>query len=439
MAKPNTNTVDFGYLNDKKLEKGKKATLDQVNQWKGPSHKERQAEKQESKKKIQKAQHDKAERASWKKQVGGLCAILVMCGAGLFSFLMTVMDFIRGNGVQNLDEKDTATLKQVLFGGDPWLVYCVNNDTVNQRLPKVLEESANTLRSNLGVSTGVLKCWDQMESGRSVVERFKLKLSPPLNFLVANGNKPRIVDLVGVSKAEDLEKKLKPALKVDAPKVVNNLKAWSSSCTSRRSCIVVGHKWPAEKDAAVKILRPLLEKHRAVKVVTLDTTIWQLKLDEEVMGTRRQKEKGEKTADILCLARKEGTFPDNATHVGRFLDSLDASSAASFLTACVKQERLVPIGVAPRINKRPPKKPKVVTPEPYKPSASPSPRPPPPPPKKKKVDAVGSRARMEQEDEALFEAIDEEEEEESSEEDQAEEDEEEQQPEAEEEGQEVEL
>merc|ERR1719203_2360546 len=190
--------------------------------------------------------------------------------------------------------------------------------------------------------------------------------------MVANGNKPRIVDMVGVSKAEDLEKKLKPALKVDVSKI-STLKSWSSSCTSRRACVVVGHKWPAQKDAAVTLLRPLLERHRAVKVVTLDTSFWQLKLDDAVMATRPAKEKGQKSADILCLARKEGNLSANETHVGRFLDSLDASSAGSLLAACAKQEGLVPIGVAPRIKTRPSKPAKVVTPEPWRPSASPTP------------------------------------------------------------------
>lgn len=405
--KLNTKSVDFNYLNDGKLDKGKKEALDQAKEWKGGSHKERKAEQVETKKKVQKAQYAKAERASWKKQVGGSVAILCLCGAGLFSFLATVWDFIQGNGVTNLDEKDTAMLKQVLFGGEPWLVYCVNNDTISQRLPKVLEDSARSLSSSLGMKTGVLKCWDSTASGRSVAQRFKLKLSPPLTFVVANGNKPRPVNMIGVSKAEDLEKKLKPAISVGTAKI-STLKSWSSSCTGRRACVVVGHKYPAQKDAALNILRPLLESHRAVKVVTLDTSFWQLKLDDGVMATRPAKEKGQKSADVLCLARRETEASANETHVGRFLDSLDAYSAGSFLAACAKQEGLVPIGVPPRIKTRPPKPAKVVTPEPYKPSASPSPRPPPESkkPAKSNADRVGSRDSL-LEEEALFEAVEE--------------------------------
>lgn len=38
-------------------------------------------------------------------------------------------DVIVGNGIVQLDVQDTAKLKAVLFGGEPWLVYCVNPDT----------------------------------------------------------------------------------------------------------------------------------------------------------------------------------------------------------------------------------------------------------------------------------------------------------------------
>lgn len=408
--KPKTNSVDFSYLTDKKLEKGKKAALAEAQQLKGPNHKERLEEQRENKRRIQKARAGDAEKVSWRKKAGGIAFVFFICGVGLFNFLSTVLDFIAGNGTTMLDVHETATLKRVLFGGEPWLVYCVNNDTLNQRLPKVLEDSAPSLSRSIGLNVGVLQCWDQTESGRSVAQRFKMKLSPPLTFVVANGNKPRVVNMVGVSKAEDLEKKLKPALKIDTYRI-GKLKDWSSLCTSRRACVVVGHKWPAQKDTAVTLLRPMLEKHRAVKVVTLDTSFWQLKLDEGVMATRAPKDKGQqKGADILCLARKDGNHSANDTHIGRFLQDADSSSAAAFLTACEQQTDLVAIGVAPRIKARPSKPPKVVEPEPYRPSASPTPRPTPPPrkPARANVDHVGSRDRMEQEEEALFEAVDEE-------------------------------
>ena len=88
-------------------------------------------------------------------------------------------------------------------------------DQENYRLPPVLEENARSLWRNLGLSVGVLKCWEPTSSGRSVAQRFKLNLKPPLSFVVANGNKPRTLGLTGISKGEDLEKRLRPALALE--------------------------------------------------------------------------------------------------------------------------------------------------------------------------------------------------------------------------------
>lgn len=140
---------------------------------------------------------------------------MFICGVGFISFLFTISDVIVGNGIVHLDVQDTAKLKTVLFGGEPWLIYCINADTENYPLPKVLEESARSLWRSSGLSVGVLKCWDETSSGRSVAQRFKLNLKPPLAFVVANGNKPKTLRLTGISKADDLEKRIRPALALE--------------------------------------------------------------------------------------------------------------------------------------------------------------------------------------------------------------------------------
>jgi hypothetical protein len=196
-----SNSVDFGYLNDKKMEKSKKTAATEMETMKGPSNKEVKAQEQERKAAMKKVAARQTERIPFKKKAMGICAVLFMCGVGLFQFLSTVFGFIMGNGIAAVDVKDTAALKIVLFGGDPYLVYCVNNETENQRLPQVLEDSG---RNNVGYKIVLLRCWDQTESGRSVAQRFKLRVSPPLAFVVANGNSPRVVNLVGAARARTL-------------------------------------------------------------------------------------------------------------------------------------------------------------------------------------------------------------------------------------------
>mmetsp|Transcript_172170 Transcript_172170/g.551878 ORF Transcript_172170/g.551878 Transcript_172170/m.551878 type:complete len:436 (-) Transcript_172170:39-1346(-) len=397
---PTSKSVNANFMADPKLEQGKQQTLDKVSGFKGPSSKDM---KQERKIDVMRKLAKEKEKVSWKKQAGTIAAIVCLCGAGLAQFISTVLGFLQGDGIATVDAKDTAMLKTVLFSGEPWLVYCVNDESRSQRLPQVLQDSANDLQKKLGLKTAVLGCWDQTGSGRSVALRFKLNLKPPLSFVVANGNKPRTINLLGISKAEELEKRIKPALKIETYRI-DALKKWGTLCTSRKSCVVIGHKNQAQRDFALGIVRPLLETHRATKVVTLDTSFWQMKLSDGVLATRSAKDKG-KGAEVLCLARDEGGIDGNTTHSGAFLQDLDASTAAAFLTACEARSDLVRLDAVPRINARP-SKPKKVTP----PSPSPSPSPQPPASKTRDAgnkDRVGSRQILEEE-EPLFEAVDEE-------------------------------
>jgi len=413
MSAKKKNSVDLDYLNSDKVKKGKEGLLEQAKEWKGGNHSERkeaqQKQQRDRSEKLKKRGGDRdQEKVSAKKQMGAISAIVFMSGAGLCGFVSTIYSAFKGNGITFLDVRNTENLKTVLFGGQPWLIYCVNNQTQHQKLPSILEENAQSLWSNIGVQVGVLGCWDETDSGRSVAKRFKMKLSPPLQFVVANGNTPRKLDLVGLNKAEDIEKKIKPALKVEIGRI-DTLKKWPSLCTSRRTCIVVGHKQVAQKDTALNLIRPIIENHRGTKFVTVDTSFWQLKLDEEVLKTRPGKEGSQKTADVLCLARRDDA-KGNTTHSGTFLQQLTASGMSAFVKACESRSSLAAINVPPRIQARPTKA-KKVTPPKHRDPTPPPPRPRPREPPRGNVDRVGSRAALETEEEALFEAVEEEEEE----------------------------
>jgi len=395
------DSMDFAKLSET-IDKGKKKVSDQAAEWKGGSHKERQQAAKENLKRKKELPRQQ-EKVSWKKRVAGACVILFLCGVGLFQFLSAVSTLLMGSGITTLEVGDTASLKQVLFAGEPWFIYCINNDTRSYKLPDVLVESASSLRRRLGMRVGTLDCWEQTESGRSVAQRFKMNLKPPLSFVVANGNKPRVLNLGGLSDPEVLEKRIKPALELQIYRI-DTLKKWSSLCTSRRACVVIGHKQNAQRDTALNVLKPLQESNRGVKMVTLDTSFWQLKLSPEVMATRTAKEG--RGADVLCLAREDSG--GNTTHVGRFLQSIDSSSATTFLAACAQQENLVKLNATPKIKARPTKPKKVSAPPPPRPRPKEKPKEA-PKAKASKVDYVGSRDKMENEEEALFESVDEQE------------------------------
>lgn len=411
---PKTGAAEFNL--GEVIEKGKKKAKEQTAAWKGPTHKERHQTQKEALRKRA-VQGRQLEKVSWKQRAAGLCAILFLVGVGLFQFLAQIFSFVAGSGVTTLQIEDTARLKQVLFGGEPWFIYCVNNETEGQNLPKVLTESAWSLKQQIGLHIGTLRCWDQTQSGRSVAQRFKLNLKPPLSFVVANGNKPRILNLVGISSGDILQKRVMPALQLQTYRI-DSLKKWSSLCTSRRACVIVGHRQHPQRDAALNVLKPLHERHRGIKIVTLDTSFWQLKLDDGVLSTRPAASNGGgRGADVFCLAREEGGGGSNATHSGRFLQAFDATSTSAFLTDCEQQTDLVKLHVMPKIKARPPKPPKVVVPPPLQSSRPVESSVPPkakestkPKDARAKVDYVGSREKLESEEDFLFEAVQESEE-----------------------------
>ena len=184
--------------------------------------------------------------------------------------------------------------------------------------------------------------------------------------------------------------------------------------------MVIGHKNQAQRDTATNVLKPLHSSFRALQMVTLDTSFWQLKLEEALMATRNKDKGG---ADVLCLTR-EDVPGGNSSYGGFFLQSLEAGSAKVFLQACLDHSSPVALKASPKIKARPSKPKKVTPPTPKAPQA-PKARAAPAPlqrkAKKGSVDQVGSRESLESE-EPLFEAVeeDEEEEEEEAEEDEVE-------------------
>lgn len=237
------------------------------------------------------------------------------------------------------------------------MIYCVNKETMKHPIPEVIPKAASHLSGR--ASFGVINCWEpNPESNRTLADRFKFRSSPPVSFAVANGNKPVMLSLVGVSKPEQLEKSIKHLLDAPVSSKVDTLKKWSSLCTSRKSCVVVGHKNPAQRDTVLTMIKPLLSQHRMVKVVTVDTAFWQVKLDKALTETRGKRT--EKRAEVICLHRTptgELGKKSGANRTGAFLKELDASEMEAFFGRCGRGEDLTAMKSAPTIKARPTKKP----------------------------------------------------------------------------------
>merc|ERR1712137_1182208 len=117
--------------------------------------------------------------------------------------------------------------------------------------------------------------------------------------------------------------------------------------------------------AATKIIKPALQVSggRGVKAVTLDTSLWGLKLGDSMLQARGTKAKADKDrVDVLCLARPDGYVDrsENDTHSGAwFNEELEEYKLGQFIKACNKHQNLVSWGVEPKIifkEKKPKKK-----------------------------------------------------------------------------------
>merc|ERR1711920_962642 len=115
---------------------------------------------------------------------------------------------------------------------------------------------------------------------------------------------------------------------------------------------------------------------RGVKAVTLDTSLWGLKLGDSMLQARGTKAKADKDrVDVLCLARPDGYVDrsENDTHSGAWFNAnLDESSVTQFIRSCNKHQSLVIWGAAPRIvfkEKKPKQNKQATNPAPSSPPA----------------------------------------------------------------------
>jgi len=314
-------------------------------------------EKGEMSKKARRREQLKREtEGMWKIKLG-LGILLGLLGSlGLFQFAKTVLIATRGNNVKRIDVSDTPKLKQVLFGGEPWFIQCVQTDSTDNRVPVVLERHSQDMEDDYGVQVGTMDCWRKTESGRSIVDKFKLTgHGQSLSFFIANNERPEVINLANVNTYEAMERKLKAALKMDVQRI-DTLKKFGGLCTTRRTCVIIGYKNGAQMNTALNLVTPLLPKHRTVKVVSLDTQFWMMKLQKEFVATRPE---GEKGADIVCLVREDGPGK-NATFRGAFLQNLE--NLDPFMAACLDRDpklNLMQLEGVPEIKARP-SKPKVI-------------------------------------------------------------------------------
>merc|ERR1711972_1207061 len=122
--------------------------------------------------------------------------------------------------------------------------------------------------------------------------------------------------------------------------------------------LVVAFKTAPMLANAVKTLPPLLEKHRGVRAVSVDTTVWKVKLEDKLVRSRPARKGGdEASAELLCLARKgasvSGARGGSFFHPAEGGEPWDVEALEEFLRRCSSGKSLVETAKSPALLPRP--------------------------------------------------------------------------------------
>jgi len=223
---------------------------------------------------------------------------------------------------------DTEALKKVFLSGEPHVVHCVSDATLDSGTP----QSVNELHSSggiEGVKFAFVNCWKATESGKTLSQRFNLPRFDPVTITVANTLPAKVLKTNQAAELlkEQIQKNIVPEVLQ-----IKSLQAWNKHCRTRNRCIVISGKKGAERKIGVEKIVPWMEKHRTLRVVNLDTGFWQVKLEESVLNTRPTRSAEEKfVADAICISRSE-----KGEVYAKFMQSWEEEVGTAFLAECDK-------------------------------------------------------------------------------------------------------
>jgi hypothetical protein len=178
---------------------------------------------------------------------------------------------------------DEDAIKNMLYGGDPWMVLCKNESDTTEIWSQFLE-AARELSGT--ASSAVTDCYAPLpQSGKTLAEKFKFQhvnKYEPLVFLCANGAKPKQVarnvygnkgGLVGY-----VAKEVTPTLHR-----ISNDKQLANFCTKRKSCVMVYRKDKLTADERLAV-EGLMDRNRATSFVAVNSRKLRLSLEPKFQG-----------------------------------------------------------------------------------------------------------------------------------------------------------
>ena len=224
---------------------------------------------------LSKKEESKSEKR--RRQIG--YAFLFIFGLGLSQFVLVVYTWFVPNYIK-LSVDDPAKLKEVFFSGKPYLVLCNNGiDAVHS----TFEQVARSVSYSREFNTAILDCNAKLPSGKTTLERFKIKPLPKkskkhLALVFYNGNKkPKQVPfgyLTDTSVKESLLAWTKELVQLRYGRVTDD--KTFKYCTKRKHGNVLLIVNGTLSDVNKRNLAHLMNEHRLLRFCTLNNERYRL-------------------------------------------------------------------------------------------------------------------------------------------------------------------
>jgi len=224
------------------------------------------------------------------------------------SSLMPSLDALLPNGMQRIDTGNEKQMKEVFFGGNPWLIFCTNKTVPDAKITKLLTKTRKKLGDEF--SLGVLDCTNKLPSGNTIFERFKIKPSKSSQALVlAVNGKTKQIPKEKATTASALKAFVKKKSKVRVANV-RKQKAWEKYCMNQRVCgaLVVG----TYEDRTIQNLANL---HRGVQFVVVNASYYKLE-DSQGKAFTGSNPKGDSVLHLF--KRRKGGLLSTSSYSGPF-------------------------------------------------------------------------------------------------------------------------
>lgn len=249
-----------------------------------------------------------------------------------------------------LSVDDAAALKSVFLSGQPWIVECTAGAPSD-----VLYKAESKLAAP--VKTALLDCSKTLPSGKTTIERFKLKTPGKGPFIIAVSNLELPVT-AGYDAVATPEALAKWAASVTKPRVlaVSSSAQLDKSCLKKKWCLVVVSAGSRLLDAERKALSVVSQGERGVRYVTVDSSKFNLLLDIPNGVTPPSAQKSTTLLlKQLSMADKDVRTAATAVDVGL----ADPQAIHGALRAAIESTDELPAGFT-RLDKRPMLKPREI-------------------------------------------------------------------------------